>query len=404
MSVYAGVDALTSERASTYASRRMDTTVSRSFSVALLLTTIEVLTNALAQQEFLSPWLFWPLVLILTATPVAMAIAFWFFDFKRFWFGAYAVAVLFGLAVWPLLPIDPARLPSDFTPFIWWTIGWGAMAAGLGLNRLIAVLYIVLVPAWFAVDQVMPSGGNASLGVAFQNFAYSFLISAVLTSLIAMLRWYAVQQDLAAEAAATAEAENAADNAVVQERMRLASMLHNQVLTTFNAAIDARSPQQQKVAKELAVAALERLENYEDEVSSSEGSVSVGTFFESLTNLIQKQPGDFTVSANVEGSFELPVEAASALTEATIQAVSNSIMYAGSTVTKRQVTLRAGKNHLKIAIVDDGKGFRPGRVPRNRLGIRTVIYGRVQQVGGKAHISSQPGDGATVVLEWGSHV
>jgi signal transduction histidine kinase len=67
---------------------------------------------------------------------------------------------------------------------------------------------------------------------------------------------------------------------------------------------------------------------------------------------------------------------------------------------QRELILKASNNELKIVLKDNGKGFRPNRVPKGRLGIRNSIVGRVQSVGGTAYIVSSPGQGATVILEW----
>jgi signal transduction histidine kinase len=62
--------------------------------------------------------------------------------------------------------------------------------------------------------------------------------------------------------------------------------------------------------------------------------------------------------------------------------------------------LKAEGNQIKIVVRDEGVGFRPSRVPKNRLGIRTIIFRQLESVGATAHIDSRPGEGTTVVLEW----
>jgi hypothetical protein len=389
-----------SEAPATFASRKMDSIIARSYSLALLLSILEICTNAFAQQSLLNPAVFWPMVTLNLASVVLLAVGNWFIEVSNRWYVIHACVVAFSLLLWPIAPLDPAHLPAGFTPFIWWTLGWGALSAGLGLNRLLGALYMVLIPAWFAIEQVMPAGGNASLGVAFQNGVYTFLISAVLVSMVALLRWQAVQQDVAAEAAAKAQAASAAENGVAGEHLKLGAMVHNQILTALDAAITARTSVERAGAVALAESAIERLKNYENESVAKETFVSASTFFASLSELIQKQSMSWAVSASAEGAVEIPNDVVSAMTEATLQALENSELHAGGAAVNRRVNLRSSKGEVKIAIIDDGVGFRPSRISKNRIGLRVLIFKRMTQVGGQAHVNAKPGEGTTVVLEW----
>jgi signal transduction histidine kinase len=101
---------------------------------------------------------------------------------------------------------------------------------------------------------------------------------------------------------------------------------------------------------------------------------------------------------------DLPIssEIAQALTEATLQAVDNSIKHAGN-ASERVVRLRGQRSGLKIVVSDNGKGFRPSQVPKDRIGISSSIVARVTNVGGRVFIDSSPGAGTNVVVEWGSN-
>jgi signal transduction histidine kinase len=98
----------------------------------------------------------------------------------------------------------------------------------------------------------------------------------------------------------------------------------------------------------------------------------------------------------------IPEEVAAALTEATLQAIANSQQHAGERAS-RSLVLKGHRGGIKIVIKDDGRGFRMSRVPKNRLGVRISIIERVELVGGQVFIDSRPGDGATIILEWGTH-
>jgi signal transduction histidine kinase len=101
----------------------------------------------------------------------------------------------------------------------------------------------------------------------------------------------------------------------------------------------------------------------------------------------------------LEANWAVDPSVANALTEATIQAVQNSILHAGSKA-QRELILKATSKELKLVIKDDGVGFRPNRIPQGRLGMKLSIISRVETVGGTVHIASAPRAGSTIILEW----
>jgi signal transduction histidine kinase len=51
-------------------------------------------------------------------------------------------------------------------------------------------------------------------------------------------------------------------------------------------------------------------------------------------------------------------------------------------------------------VTDDGVGFRPSRVPKNRLGLRISIIDRVEAIGGRVFIDTRIGQGTSIIMEW----
>jgi signal transduction histidine kinase len=127
------------------------------------------------------------------------------------------------------------------------------------------------------------------------------------------------------------------------------------------------------------------------------------SFFESLRNKIQEVYPEFEVTLSQTNDSELPELVSEALTEAALQAVDNSTKHGGG-ASKRTVSLQGHGNGLKLVVSDNGKGFRPSKIPKDRLGIRVSISGRVKSVGGQVFIRSEPGNGTDVVLEWSPSV
>ena len=103
----------------------------------------------------------------------------------------------------------------------------------------------------------------------------------------------------------------------------------------------------------------------------------------------------------ITGTSEISIsgEVALAISEATIQAVANSIQHAGRGAS-RAIRMDSDATRLRVVISDNGPGFRPSRIPKDRLGIRNSIIGRVKAVGGQAYLETSPGKGARVVIEW----
>jgi signal transduction histidine kinase len=111
---------------------------------------------------------------------------------------------------------------------------------------------------------------------------------------------------------------------------------------------------------------------------------------------------EFEVSLARMNDLPISSQIAEALTEATLQAVDNSLKHAGQ-ASERVVRLRGEKSGLKIVVSDNGKGFRPSQVSKDRIGISSSIVARARNVGARVFIDSTPGIGTNVVIEWGNH-
>ncbi|MFM5952009.1 MAG: sensor histidine kinase, partial [Micrococcales bacterium] len=143
---------------------------------------------------------------------------------------------------------------------------------------------------------------------------------------------------------------------------------------------------------------LKRLEEAAIEDSKSE-AISVLSFFQALVESILRIDPRCDVSASGATAKALPPDVAVALTDATAQALSNSLAHAGRNAS-RKVRLKASEREIKIVVTDDGVGFRPSRVPKNRLGLRISIIDRVESIGGRVFIDSRIGQGTSIILEW----
>ncbi|MET7835999.1 ATP-binding protein [Micromonospora sediminicola] len=94
----------------------------------------------------------------------------------------------------------------------------------------------------------------------------------------------------------------------------------------------------------------------------------------------------------------VPAEVAAALADSAAAALANVARHApGATTTLRLA--REGRA-VVVEVVDDGPGFDPTTVPAHRYGLRESIHGRMATVDGRAMVTSAPGAGTGVRLEW----
>jgi signal transduction histidine kinase len=204
--------------------------------------------------------------------------------------------------------------------------------------------------------------------------------------------------DAANEQANLAAIELARIDAISRERDRVDALVHDSVLTTLLLAANANDLDSEKAAEESAAKALNKLSNT-DAIPSHEESISINSLFSALEVAIHRQSQKIQIESEGSTNYAVPADVASAIAEATLQALANAFNHAGQGATI-QVFLKGSADGLKIVVKDNGRGFRPSRVPKNRIGLRLSIVGRVQAVGGKVFIDSKIGIGTNVIIEW----
>jgi len=299
---------------------------------------------------------------------------------------------------WPL--VISAEVPQDgsFYPWIWWGIDTGWIAVALSFSWRFALVYYVSLIGVVQFMFSLPLGGSHQETVVLTDAIYTFLTNASISVIGLMIRYAADRSDKANSEAIKAEVLQAEAEARAKERVRLDGLIHDSVLTALISATQAKSDEEVKASAELAGTALRKLSEAQNLEEDTE-SVYCSELFDSIILAAERIDPQIRAKKNCTTSISVDSEAVSALTEATLQAIHNSIMHAGSKAS-RELSLKSSKAGIKVVILDDGKGFRVSQVNRGRLGIKTSIIGRMQSVGGSAHVVSQPGQGTTVVLEW----
>ncbi|MEL4358413.1 MULTISPECIES: sensor histidine kinase [unclassified Luteococcus] len=93
----------------------------------------------------------------------------------------------------------------------------------------------------------------------------------------------------------------------------------------------------------------------------------------------------------------LPADVAQAMADAVRAALAN--VRAHARASRVSVTM-AAEPRPQVEVWDDGVGFTPTRIPRQSLGLRESIHGRMDDVGGAARVESAPRQGTRVTLTW----
>lgn len=385
----------------TLALARVNLLLGRVFSIAAPIIAFQMLTNGLVQntEHQLSPFWFWLNWIGLAVSYVWMACSIWITGDAVIAYRVIVVMTFISLASWGY-QLDGGSLSPGDQPWIWWGVGIAGVAA-IGGFPLIAtgVILAALPVAWFFI-QISELGVPVDPVIAGKDAAFTFLFSSVVCSFVAVLRYEAAKVDAANHQAGLAAIELAKADAVVRERDRIDALVHDSVLTALLVAANSNSEDQEKEAELLAKAAITKLRNANIDDGTGK-SISISSLFSALEFAVRRQDESVVVEIESPNDFTVPGEVAAALTESTLQALSNSLNHAGKNV-NRAVLLKGTKSGVKIVVKDNGRGFRPSRVPKNRLGLKLSIIGRMRSVGGKVFVDSKMGTGTNLIIEWGA--
>ena len=324
-----------------------------------------------------------------------------------FWFGSAnkKVYLLHGLAyavaffAYPFSVSGVESFPTDYRAWIWWWTGTATIAMTMYLPKWWSFIYLGFVPTSYFCLRLSFIGGGEDLGSAILDGTYILLYALAVQTLVGMLRTAAVEVDLNNDLLAESSARRAELDATELERQKLDELVHDQVLTTLILAANAETPERQAMAAESAKAAIDRLQAAANDKDGQLLDVSINAFIDSLQANLRRGDSLAEISVTKGADFLIPIDVGRALSDATMQAVTNSLQHAGDKAT-RQIRIKADHHGLKIVVKDNGRGFWESKIPKNRLGIANSIRRRATAVGAEVRIASQPRKGATVILKW----
>ncbi len=382
-----------------FAVGRVNFLLARIFSIGGLAVGLQMLLNALSQSDIISAWLFWPGFSAVAICQLGLIYGAFVSGKNLFWQRWYAMSIAFVIVTWFLGNPVQSLMGDKFYPWAWWGVGLAAVAAFASFRPMSSMVFLVAIDLyWFAV-RFFPAYGGAGLWLNLQDTLLTFLFAALLGSLIFLTRYEASKVDDASARKIVAAAEQAGAEARAREKSRLDALVHDKVLTTLALAAKANTDQERKSVASLAAAAINALNL---SVTSSKGDqINGSSFFAALEQVAIAQQSNIQISLTEVDAVWIPEEVATALSEAMLQALVNSQQHAGASAT-RELHLKAHRGGIKIVVKDTGRGFRMSRVPKNRLGLRISVIERVEMVGGRAFIDSQPGVGTNIILEWGN--
>jgi signal transduction histidine kinase len=377
---------------------RVDRLLGRVFALGAVPLHIESGFNFYSQLQYLNQPLAWVLVSCLWLSTLTVVYTFWFGNSNYLYLRIHALIMIVPVLTWPFLLTSEVPQDGNFYPWIWWGIGTGWVAVAISFSWRFALTYYVMLIALMQLIFSLPMGGSHGVVSLVTDGLYTFLTNASISVIALMIKFAADKTDQANSEAIKAEVLQAEAEAKAKERVRLDGLIHDKVLTALISATQAKSIEEAKASSDLAANALKQLSGIQKGERAQE-SVFCTELFDSIILAVKRIDPDLKVKKNCQVSIAVESLVVTAFTEATLQAVHNSLMHAGAN-SKRELSLKSTNSGLKIVVMDDGKGFRVSQVNRARLGIRVSIIGRLEAIGGQAHVVSQPGQGTTVVLEW----
>lgn len=175
-----------------------------------------------------------------------------------------------------------------------------------------------------------------------------------------------------------------------EERAEVAAQLHDSVLQTL--ALIQRHPETTRAVAQLARQQERSLRTWLFEAEAS------GSFADQLRSAAHQVEDRSGVPVELVVVGDLPTDVRTeALTAATREAMANAAAHSGAAAIS--VFAEITDDATTVFVRDRGAGFELPDVPADRRGVRESIVARMDRHGGRATVSSTPGEGTEVALE-----
>ena len=304
------------------------------------------------------------------------------------------VAVACVLAAIRLLPIAaPGDALARMHPMLGWYFVIAAAGAVVLTRRWRFTFVVVLAPLLLMVN------ATAIGELQFVSVEDVMLDMATNLATIGALTWLlrlAETSDASGAQQRAQAVELAARQASTRAQHEANSFIHDHILSALIAV--ANGLPDRAALRDSARQALDSL----SAGTTVASPVATRTLLNDVAGRVGVMAGDIRTDVVLTREHEIPSEVAQAVTEATLEAVRNSLRHAGSddAPVTRRVTLTSDACGISIEVSDNGCGFDPAVAGRGRHGVSGSIIARMQDVGGRATVDSVPGEGACVTLRW----
>ncbi len=280
----------------------------------------------------------------------------------------------------------------------WWPVnfpGLPALALAATVRPVAALAFLVVVTTIVqTVRAAMTVAG--SMAPLYTELPFSIMFSLAFVSATIIARRTGRLIDEVTFTSHRAAAAAAATAAREVERERFDALTHDGVMGTLLAACRLGTSGAIVAQADDTLEQLDRLAGGEREADdySPEGAAAV------VRNAIGAADQRAQVAVESAAAGRYPGEVVRTIAAATAEAVRNAARHAGPDAVCR-VSVELAVGGLAVTVVDDGCGFDPRAVPRQRLGLAVSVRGRMRQLdGGAAEIASTVGRGTRVRLSW----
>jgi len=294
----------------------------------------------------------------------------------------------------------------------------------LGVTVLALAINALIFPPAFPARPVVPEPSEADLVAMRTVFAYLLIVA---TSFTFLLIGYVVSRLVSGQRQqrqALAEANQRLINhaatleqlAVSRERNHLSRELHDTLAHTLSAqtvqieALLTMAPNLPPKAQAMLEQMLSATRTGLDETRRVLSSLRSGPLDEmGLAEAVRVYADDFAARQGLklhldlpEEIDDLPLDVEQCFYRVAQEGLENVARHAGATCLNVSLNPHRGGLHMEIS--DDGQGFDPRSIGQdgqlgNRLGIKGMQE-RAEMAGARLEITSQPGAGTTIQLDW----
>ena len=315
----------------------------------------------------------------------------------RFANGVVAIIYVAAVVSWPVFIV--ATPAADAVPWLYYLLTVATAMAAIAFPRVVAICYLFGAPFLVGCTRILASTSTNAVEVWLDSI-YSVILGGAVLIVVTMLRQASTAVDTAQTAALASYARAVRQHATEVERVQVDSIVHDGVLTTLLSAARANGPEAKQLAATMATSTIGFLMQAAT-VGPDDGSTQpIASVSTRIAEAARVSGGVFEVRANNIGTRAIPAGAADAVVAAAAQAMVNSVQHADG-ATARWVSVRGIRPlGIEVRVGDDGPGFDPHGIPRERLGLRLSILERVANAGGLATVASQTGTGTVVTIRW----